>query len=636
MRTLIYSAALLSGLLPLAAEAQEVPSADPVVVTASRLPGPLSQATASTTIITRERIRELNPESVAELLQTVPGLHVNRVGGAGGLSQIFLRGADPNFTMFLIDGIQVNNPTDTRGGTFDVAALNPLNIERIEIVRGPLSSVYGSEALGGVVNIITRGGGLEAAMRSDVAADLGVDGQRRFGGSVRANIAGDGNVVLTAGHLDVGNRVTGTGRKVSDASARTRMIVSDDTEISVTGRFATSDSQRFPDDSGGPELAVRRTTETMDSKDITVGAEISKAITDSWSGVVRASLFRNDSRRISPGVAPGTRDPFGIPASSSDDSYQRFNASHFHRFDIGDDLDLTLGADVRKEQGDSRGFLSIFGPPTPTVFSLDRDTVGAYFEARYQGIPDLTVDAAIRSDWPDSADQETSPRIGLAWSPSGTGTTIRASWSEGFKLPSFFALADPFVGNPALVPETSRSFEVGIEQRLWSNKARVGVSVFRSDFFNLVDFDAGPPPRLVNRSNVRSEGFEVEADLSVSREIALSAFAAYAKTENRSDGSSLRNRPKWRGGAQLRWRPVRAVSVSANLQYTGGTLDSSVPTGDRRLDDYVLADLSAAWRPADRWVLRAAVENLFDTSYRETIGTPAAGITARLGAQHSF
>ena len=131
---------------------------EPVIVTATVAPTPLDRTTAPVTVISREQIAAQQATSVTELLRQVPGVHIDQAGARGGISSVYVRGSDPNFTVVLIDGVKVNDPTNSRGGSFDFSTLSTDNIERIEIVRGPLSAVYGSDALGGVINIITRRG----------------------------------------------------------------------------------------------------------------------------------------------------------------------------------------------------------------------------------------------------------------------------------------------------------------------------------------------------------------------------------------------------------------------------------------------------------------------------------------------
>jgi len=156
--------ALTGACLIILKSVSELPAQDnlpPVIVSASRIPSPPGETVTSTTVIGKAEIEAKQPVSLTELLRNVPGVHIDQNGGRGGVASIYTRGADPNFTLLLVDGIQMNDPLNSRGGSFNLSNLDVAGIERIEIVRGPLASVYGSAAIGGVINIITRRGGSE-------------------------------------------------------------------------------------------------------------------------------------------------------------------------------------------------------------------------------------------------------------------------------------------------------------------------------------------------------------------------------------------------------------------------------------------------------------------------------------------
>ncbi len=142
---------------------------DPIVVTATAAPAPLSQTSASVAVITREQIEARQAVSVTDLLRNVAGLHIDQPGARGSVSSVYIRGGDPSFTLVLIDGVKVNDSTNNRGGSFDFSTLSTDHIERIEIVRGPLSVLYGSDAVSAVINIITRRGSAEPVISAEVA-----------------------------------------------------------------------------------------------------------------------------------------------------------------------------------------------------------------------------------------------------------------------------------------------------------------------------------------------------------------------------------------------------------------------------------------------------------------------------------
>jgi vitamin B12 transporter len=617
-----------------AAQSQTISVTDPIVVSASRLPMPRSATSSSTTVITREEILARSPASLLSILETVPGIHINRVGGNGGTSSVFIRGADPNFTLFLIDGVQVNDPTDSRGGTFDLSAVNPASVERIEIVRGPLSSVYGSQALGGVVNIITREG--DGSTGAALSGSVGSLDYGRADASVTAPIAELGNVSLTAGYYHAGSGTAGTRLESKDVTGKAQLTLAGDTAVGLFGRFAAKAAERFPDDSGGPRLAVRRQTETRDAEEGQLGIDIARPITGWWNASAKGSFYRSSNQLVTPGVAPGLRDPFGIPAGQSDDTLERGVAVLANRFDVTKDLKLTVGGDVKHEHGESQGFLNIFGARVPTSFELEQTTYGAFVEARYDVLPSVTVDVALRADKAEGIDTKLSPRVGVVYRPADTGTTLRASWGEGFKLPSFFALANPFVGNPNLQPETSRGMDVGAEQVLFGGRATVSATLFRNKYFNLIDFDAGPPPRLVNRSEVLSQGFELAGTATPITSLDLSLFVQYAATEIEGTGEQLRSRPRWRGGGTVRWAVKDDVSLHWDSFVVGRTRDSSIPTGDVKLGSYVVSNIGVSWQVTEQWRIFGSIENLFDASYEEAVGFPSSGISGRVGSRIAF
>jgi len=614
--------------------AQTATVLDPVVVSASHLPTQLSRTTSSSSTIEREEILARNPASVLELLETVPGLHINRVGGIGGTSSIFIRGADPNFTLILVDGVPVNDPTDSRGGTFDLSAVNPLSLERIEVVRGPLSSVYGSQALGGVINLITRGG--SGDMAASLSGGLGSQGYSRAGATLAAPVAEVGSLAVTVGRYEAGAGTEGTDLDGSDLTGKLQLALPGDASLAVSGRFAAKDARRFPDDSGGPLFAERRATDRRETEEGVLALDLSRPMNTIWTANVGASYARAANRTTTPGVAPGRRDPFGLPAGETYDVFERTTGVLTNVLALSPELDVTLGGDAKRETGDSEGFLDFFGLRLPTSFALDRTTFGGFLEARYGGVSGLTIDAAIRIDKPEGGEAEWSPRVGATYRIDTTATTLRTSWAEGFKLPSFYSLGNPLVGNPNLRPETNRSFDIGIQQGFLGERLTIGLAAFHNRFFNLVDFDPGPPPRLVNRSEVLSRGLELEIDFTVTDRLHISGFAQRTQTEIEATGEQLRSRPKWRGGGRASWQVSDAWTVQASAVAVGRTRDSSIPTGDVTLDSYVVVDLGISWQATEQWQISAAVGNLFDADYQDAVGFPANGISGRIETRLTF
>ncbi|MCH9020533.1 MAG: TonB-dependent receptor, partial [Proteobacteria bacterium] len=282
------------------AQTQAVTVAEPVVVTASRIPEGPAETSGSVTVITREQIEARIPVSTIELLRQVPGVHIDRPGGRGGVSSVFLRGSDPNFTLVLLDGVRVNDPTNSRGGSFDFTTLDPGSIERIEVIRGPFSAVYGSDAIGGVINIITRDGAPE--MRATAQLSGGRFGYRRGWAELRGPVA-SGDFALSAAYVDNGEPVEGSAFTGKTVNGNIALAPSDTTVLRLTSRFADSLAKSFPDDSGGPSFAVLRGLDKRDSRELTVGVRLSHQPRDGQEYVVETSYYDRAQDFVSPGIA---------------------------------------------------------------------------------------------------------------------------------------------------------------------------------------------------------------------------------------------------------------------------------------------------------------------------------------------
>ncbi|MCP5152079.1 MAG: TonB-dependent receptor [Chromatiales bacterium] len=626
--------AALTAFTPVAIAEGSASMQAPVVVSASRLPSTTESTSAVASVVTREAIANRAPASVIEVLRDVPGLHIDQPGGRGGVSSVYLRGADPNFTAVLVDGVKVNDPNNSRGGSFDFTTLDLGAIERIEVIRGPLSSVYGSDAIAGVINIITVRGASRPTVA--VSAGLGSDGEQRAGVQARGPLGETMDYAVTASYTDSGTPTPGSEHLGREVVASLGASPSSDTSLRLTTRVSVSNTTSFPDDSGGPRFAVLRSLERRDIVEATVGAEAEHALSDRVQFRLTASLLRRDEEIDSPGVAPGVRDPFGIPQSTSDDRFTRLSFGASALVEPLPGLQLVAGADYQREDGHSDASLVFFGFPVPTSFDLDRDTIGAFAEMRYETAFGLSAEAGVRVDDAKGFSAEVSPRLGASWRIAATGTRLHASWGEGFKLPSFFALGNPLVGNPGLRPETSESYDIGVDQVFLDGRVRLGATWFHNKFFDIVDFDPGPPPRLVNRSEVRAEGFEVTAALELSDTLRLDGHVTRVDTDIVGVARDLRNRPEWRAGAGATWEPYRGLTLRAGLTHVGEVLDSSIATGDVTLGAYTRLDLAARWMVRDDIEVSLAVDNVLGEDYEEVVGFPSPGTQVRIAGRLRF
>lgn len=605
---------------------------DPVVVTGTAYPAELRKSTGSVTVITGEEIEASHAVSVGEVLERVPGLYVDQPASRGGVTSVYIRGGDPNFTLVLIDGVKVNDPTNSRGGSFDFSSLSTDNIERIEIVRDPMSSLYGSDALSGVINIITKKG--EGRWKATAEGMAGRYGQYQLLGG----FSGAGpfyDYSITGSWLDDGEQVEGSAFKSPSVTANLGFLNRDDMEITSVFRYSHIDSTSFPDDSGGPEFAVLRTTDQRNTDQLLIGLNYTHSPALWWEYGIKLSYYNTKEKFSSPGVAPGERDPFGIPPNESDSDYKNYDANITSTFSPYEGLDIVAGFEAEYQDGSSRGML-LGEFPLPADFDLSRYILSPYLEAQFGMIENLYVVLGAREDFPEGFDPAFSPRAGVSYKIAATDTILRGSFGEGFKLPSFFSLANPIVGNPDLVPEESRSLDLGITQNLWNDKIGAQFNVYYNEFKNLIDFEEGPPPILVNRSRVTVKGFELIGSVRPWDELQLGGSVSYARSDIKGTGEELRNRPEWWGELSLLYSPSPTVKFSLDAVFTGSVPDSSIPTGDVTLDPYDVYNVALTWTPFGRVSAYVAVDNLFNEEYEQFVGFPAPGVSPRAGIRLTF
>ncbi|HEY5623257.1 MAG TPA: TonB-dependent receptor [Gammaproteobacteria bacterium] len=600
-------------------------SLETLVVSGTRIPEVISRFRPAT-VLEREEIELRKDGDVLDLLAAAPGVHVNLPGSRGNIGEVFLRGGEPNFTTLLVDGVQVNDPTNTRGGSFDFATLHVDDIERVEILRGPYSAIYGSDALSGAINVLTRA----PADRFGASFRGELGGQRRRSGSLQLGgpVGGSGHVGLGLTTLTDGG--TGaTDRFESDSlTLRANLSPTEATTIAITGRAAEADSFGFPDSSGGPRLASIRKLEQRQVDERSFGIAVRTRLSSSTGLHAAASRFEHSEATRSPGVAPsfGT----GIPPSERDSEFSRNALQVYLRTSLPAELESAAGIGIKREEGDSAGSIS-FGPSFSVAanYALLRETRSVFAELASAESTGLGFVAGIRIDDHDTAARVTSKNLTIHYVLPAPETRFRAAWGEAFKMPSFFSLADPIVGNPALRPEIVRSAELGVEQRVANERASWQVTLFRQRFRDLVDFDF-ETFRTVNRSRVKSDGIEAMATYVLSEAVELSAHATYSDIEVVGSRAVLRQRPDFRAGVSAHWRIGDAVSLHADWLYIGERFDSAIPTGERALPSYVRADIALNWVTHGNLELGLAIDNIADARYEEAIGFPAVGRRVRL------
>jgi vitamin B12 transporter len=602
--------------------AQEpVVEAEPIVVTLSALPFPLSAAPGSVTVIDRAAIEASRAVTLADVLAGAPFVDLSRVGSRGGLTTVTLRGGDPNFTLVLLDGIPLNDPTNLLGGSFDFSTLSADNIERVEIVRGPLSSRFGSEAMAGVIHIVSRRGhgkptwGAEAALGSFAAreARLATEGRER-GLDYSAG----------ASWFEVGEQVEDDPYRLATIAA-TAGLSGSEGELRLTTRFHDYDAEVFPESGGGPLFSTLRETKRSEGLEFAIGFEGWRRVRPWWTLSATGNAYRRrGSNRTPPILDDNPPGSLALPRVTQETALDRDRmgvTSAWHH----DSITLFAGADVRRERGESD---AVIADAFPADFTLERTTWAASGELAYRG-RQLVVDLAVRLDDPEGFERVISPRGAVAFFPPGPGTRVAASWGQGFKLPSFFALGEPNVGNPDLVPEKSRGFDLSVSQQFPSD-ASISITYFRQRYRNLIDFSP-QEFRLVNRRLARSRGVEMEMRWRAVSRLLVSGHVRWVEATLEGTDEPLRDRPRWRGGVSLTWADPRTTARLETV-WVGERFDFQIPVPERRtVDGYTSTSLAALRRLPGGFAVFVRIDNLFDAEYQEFVGFPAPGRSARVG-----
>jgi len=608
------------------------PGVDTIVVTGSRSTDQLAEIPNTTSVILLEDLEAQNAVSVPDALRHLPGVHVVQPSGQGGVARLFIRGGDQNLTMVLLDGVRVNDPNDSRGSAFDFSTINLNDIERIEIVRGPQSAVYGSDSLAGVINIISK------ATAEDFGGSLfveaGSDDYYRGALDLSGPVGEKGGFSLRIMSKDDGEPISDTVFSSESVSGRLSFADYDAWELGIFGSYTDSSGTSFPEDSGGADLAVIRTVDTRSAESLRFGVNGQVSLASNWSLNFLSTWFDHDTSFLSPGVAPGIRD--GVPPNGADSNLKRADIAVNAVVELSDDLTGTFGLDYYDEEGTSDGFVEFFpGFIIPAGFEFDRNVTGAFGEIHYAPDRGPTLMASIRRDDSSNESAETTSRFGILYDFNDGNTTVRANWGQGFSLPGFFSLASPLVGNPDLRPETSESYDIGLEHSFADTGMKATITIFRNEFTDLIDFESSVF-QMINRDLLDVNGIELQFEYVVSDALSILAHATHLDMDLTNSDVPLRQRPDWRGGLMLSWLPVERWGLDASWLYAGETFDSSIPTGDQFLDAYNRLDVTATYRYSDSLNVVFSVTNLFDEDFYEAIGFPAPGSRVRLGLRYRF
>ena len=624
------------------APAPSAPQPAEVVVTADREPEPISRTGSSIGVVKGETLATSNPGSLVDVLRTVPGVDVSESGGPGSTANVRLRGANTGQTLVMIDGIRINDPT-AASGDFDFAMFTPSAIERIEVLKGPQSALYGSDAMGGVVNIITRKGSGPAQFsnRTEVgsygtavtnSAVTGSSGPWSYtvtGGAQHSNGFSRFGYRIPALEAKFGplendgfDRVGGSARFGYDAGEGVRL------ETGVLSSFTRSaydqSTGNFPDT---PSSANRLLEQVW-----------ARGSVDTFGGVLTHNLTVFDThidRSFNDVTYKINRLPQNTTSTVSDFIGNSSGAEYQGNLKLGPLGSLIVGSRLQHETADtfSTNLLPVAGPrvgllakaqDTNSVFALWQLPIGDRLNITLGGRTDDVVDVARFDTW----------RATAAYQIFETGTKLRASAGTGAKAPTLFQLYDPANGSPGLAPEQSFGYDAGIDQSLFNGRVIASVTGFSNDFSNLINFVSATPTAnpctgiqtgcYVNVARAETSGLEVGTTIDVLPGIVkLGTAYTYLHAIDLATGQVLARRPKNLARITLTVTPTERWLIEPRILTVSKRYSSAGQTS--QVDAYTRVDLYTEYKIDGNWKVFARGENILNEHYQEVFNFGTTG-----------
>jgi len=620
MRTFTNCLAAALALLPAAivhADGGDIDD-DMIVITATRTETRLADVGKSISVIDGATIEQRQTVALGDLLRTLPGVTIQRNGGAGSVTSVFIRGAQADQTVALIDGVKLNDPA-APGGGFNFSDLLTDNVERIEVLRGPQSVLWGSQAIGGVINVITREPTGQFGVRA--SAEYGRYDSGHLTGSVGGRV-GPVAVSAGAGYLttdgisaaDVGTEHD--GYRLFGAHLKTRTDLTDRLSLDLRGFYTKSrvDLDGFPP----PNYAFADTDEYQRQQQIVGYAGLNGAFLD--------GRFRNRLAATFTRIDRANYDPSTAPAKNFDSRGRNLRFEYQGIADLGIG-EATFGAEHQQERFRT---VSSFSPLT----RRKADTDSLYLDLHARPLAGLNVGAGLRYDNHSQFGGATTLSADLVYTPNAGATQFRASYGEGFKAPSLYQLYGDY-GTPGLRPEEARGWDAGVTQKLIGDAVQVRATWFERRVTNQIDFDLATFT-YANIARARARGAEVELSVAPTSALLFTANYTFTSALNRERtdpnfGNRLARRPRDTVNVTGDYRWPFGLSTGATISHVSGSFDNAA--NSVRLGGYVLVDIRAAMPLTDAIELYGRIENLFDERYQTAAGYGQLGRAATAGVR---
>lgn len=604
-----------------------------VLVSASLIPITASRSANAVTVIDRAQLRNRATVSLSNILRDVPGFSVSQVGVLGSQTQIRVRGAEANHLLVTIDGVEANDPS--QGDEFSWGTLTASDIERIEIIRGPQSSLRGSDAVAGVVNIITR-----SAEKSSVGLFLesGSWATHHSGFNI-GHKQGDFDIRFGLSHIESeGDNIARTGDendgyRNTTYNIRSGLKLSDQMDISFAARESDGMNQFDADNDFDGLIEDQDRVSEFENSTMRIQGDYSSK-DGTWQHKILISQSKSDNAAFADkakgNVTESTKDQFQYIGSFTWDQGAQNIAALIER---------------EKEDWMQRGEIS-WGVYDPNQ-DRERDTDSVAVEYRTDINDHLTLAASARHDDNSEFDSAKTYRAEVIYQLT-EAIRLRSAVGTAVKNPTFterFGFYTNFIGNPNLIPEESTSWELGVDRQVMDGDATLSVTLFDAELKNEIDgFVYDPVTFAYTSSNINGISDRRGGEISVAGNISnsLSLSGAYTYTDSTSDDSTREvRRPRNTASINLGWQVANNLYLNTNIQFTGEQTDVYFPPFPEpsqvvTLDNHTLLNMNLNYAASEKLDMYLKLENALDDNYEEVFGYQTLGFGASLGLRYSL
>jgi vitamin B12 transporter len=603
----------ISSIITPSAYAEEPIKIKEVVVTATKIEEPLEETISDVIVIKSEEIKEMNVEFVTDVLKDVSEVNLVQNGGVGKQATVILRGGDSTHILVMIDGVKVKSTTT---GSFDFSGISVDDIERIEIIKGPQSTIYGSEAMAGVINIITRKGrgkpkveaSLEGGSYGTYKSSLTVSG-----GDKKIDYRLTGTYFYTNGISVSREGIERDGYKNASLSGKFGLRPTEKLELEISGKYYYDRSEL---DFGNYGRDIDASNYTQYGHHYMLSGKGMLYLSDTWEQILTISTVKDSLKDRNPDA---TSDDSDVITGMNTIEWQ-------HNFYLSNLYIFTLGTEYREEKGEN-----IKGGIDEKIV----DNKALYLNNKLKLLNgDFIINAGLRYDDHETFGSETTYRIGGIYNIKPAMLKVKSSYGTGFRAPTLNELFYEGVmgsGDPNLKPEKSNSWEIGIEKDIVKDRAFVSITYFDQNYKDLIDWIETPPgswrysPQNIAEAEIK--GIEAGASMSLTDCLMISSSYTYLDTKDKETGERLSRRPKDKLSITTGYLNG-PITMRLGYTFVGKVYDSSA---QQHLGSYSLVNISGGYRITDNIKLFARIDNLLDEDYEVAEGYSTPGFSSFAG-----